>query len=222
MTRNIFHRGFVAFLGTSLAFTLAACASTPTPGSDAHSSGSEGQAAGAAEASDTITYERKRGEALEPLLEEWATGDQHIDSSGIALPLTAVFHDVRGGEHPDFYRVIVEFKRDAQVGTRPEGDTLAVNAHWTDKAIGLGKETALENSGKTFLDVAIDNTTMPAGDQEKLYYAGEKNLTFGPIDVSIDGTFEKTTHVVIGMDKEREYQMSFLEGPTRLVIDVKK
>ncbi len=220
MTSSVFIRRALALLVTAgMATSIAACAS--------NDSGSQSAAAGTQVAAseggvDTPSYERKRGEALEPLLEEWMTGDQTADSTGISLPLNNVFHDVRGGEHPDFYRVIVEFKRDSQPGKRGEEDAMHAEAKWTDAAVSQGKGDKLDNAGQAFLDVVLDGTTMPEGELEKLYYAGEKNLTFAPIDVSIDGSYEGRTHVVIGMDKQREYQMSFLEGPTRLVIDIKK
>ena len=64
---------------------------------------------------------------------------------------------------------------------------------------------------------------MPSSDELNAeYYAGERNLELGPLDVREDGTFEDTTHIVIGMDQARKFQIGFLKNPTRMVIDIQK
>lgn len=162
-----------------------------------------------------------QGEKPKPLAKEWMTDGADV-ASDPGLPITAVFHNVRGHEHPDFYRVVVEFKRGSSSEKRPEGQELHTKTMWTDQAISQGKGDTMPNAGKEILDVVVTGTNIPEGDTEKHYYSGDKNLTFGPVDVSIDGTFEGNTHIAIGLDKKREYQVSYLDTPTRVVIDIKK
>lgn len=166
----------------------------------------------------------KRGEVLSPIAgEDWTKGPTTTTYGGDSLPMTAVFHDVRGAEHPDFYRVVVEFARDASPEKRGPGNELEARTDWVDEPLSQGRGHAMPNTGAAFLDLQVARTTTPY-DPEHLekYYAGEKNLRVGPIDVSIDGTFEGNTHLVIGMDTQREYQVGLLESPTRVVIDIKK
>lgn len=162
-----------------------------------------------------------QGEKPKPLAKEWNTDGVDV-ASDPGLPITAVFHNVRGHEHPDFYRVVVEFKRGATSDKRPEGQELHTKTMWTEQAVSQGKGDTMDNKGKEILDVVISGTNIPEADTEKFYYSGAKNLTFGPVDVSIDGTYEGNTHIAIGLDKKREYQVSYLDTPTRVVIDIKK
>lgn len=215
------HRVIPTVLITSLALTITACSpSTPAPEAQTQSSA----AAGVEDTQSNAlpSYERKRGEALESIVEEMSDSAQSGTYTSKSLPVTMVFHDVRGGEHTDFYRVVVEFKRDKNPEKRPEDMPLEYAASWVDAPVSQGKGDVLDNSGKAFLDINIPGTTMPAGGFEPLYYSGEKNLKFGSIDVSVDGSYEGNTHLIVGMDKKREYGMTILEGPTRLVIDIKK
>lgn len=194
------------------ALSLAACAS------DAPNAGAQSGAAAGSE----VSYKVKRGELPEFLGEEFMTdgGDTEMADP---LPKTQIFHDVRGGEHPDFYRVIVEFKRDSSPEKTTDSPSSVTHTNWVTEAAALGKGDKLSVEGKELLDVVVDNTTTPMDDdQQKLYYAGDKNLKFGPIDVAIDGTYEGKTHVVIGMDQKREYQVTYLTDPTRVVVDLKK
>lgn len=202
-----------AAVAAACMISLAACApqeSAPTADS------------GKAADSSAPAYKVKRGELPEFLGEDFSTEGAEFNFED-PLPVTQVFHDVRGGEHADFYRVVVEFKRDSSSEKRTESPVMRTVTNWVEEANSLGKGDKLDNSGKALLDVVVENTTVPmTDDQQKFYYAGDKHLSFDPIDVTIDGTVEGNTHIVVGMDKKREYQVNYLTDPTRVVIDIKK
>lgn len=208
---STFRRFIPAALAAVCAVSVAAC-SADVPATGAHSS----------TAGNELSYKVKRGELPEFLGEEFTTDGTDTEMAD-PLPKTQIFHDVRGGEHPDFYRVIVEFKRDSSAEKITDSPSSITHTQWVTEGTGLGKGDKLNVEGAELLDVVVDNTTTPMDDeQQKFYYAGEKNLKFGPIDVAIDGTYEGKTHVVIGMDRKREYQVTYLTDPTRVVIDLKK
>lgn len=125
-----------------------------------------------------------------------------------------VFTDLRVGEHADFYRVVVEF-----TGTGSPGYFV----NWSDEPHEQGRGEPLEVGGEVFLDIVLSGTTMPVDEAlQPLYYDGPKTLAVGPIEVIEDGTFEDTTHIAIGMDAQRDFQIGFLADPVRVVIDIKK
>ena len=125
-----------------------------------------------------------------------------------------VFHAMRVAEHEGFYRVVLEF-----AGTgEPGWDT-----SWSDQPVEQGRGLPLDVQGTAFLDLRITGTTMPVMEgQPEEYYSGPPSVTVGPINVVEDGTFEDQTHVVIGMDDVRDFQIGTLEDPARVVVDVKK
>lgn len=200
----------------ALTLSLAACSGA----ADSATSSASTQPAAATTAVDEV----KRGELPEPLVEEFtAEGTSITNEDSAALPLTAVFHAVRVAEHDSFYRVVVEFKRDASSEKRAEGQELMVDTQWVQEVKSQGKGNTLENSGKEVLDLVVKNTTVPQdAAQEGFYYAGDKNVKVGPLDITVDGTYEGNTHIAIGMDKKLEYGVAFLDGPTRVVVDIKK
>lgn len=219
-----------ALVAVSIAATLVAGCSTP--GSDSSSGTAEpafkaNELSGGDAPQSIPTYTRKVGENLDPISggdEAWSleVGNPSIEDS--AVPSSLVFHDVRVGEHADFYRVVLEFKKD------PTADSAAGNSSpwdaqltWVDTPLTLGKGDAMESSGKAFLDVTVGRTVMATTPElEELYFAGTNTMKIGPLEVLIDGTVEDMTHVVISMDEKHPVQAGFLTRPSRLVIDVKK
>lgn len=145
--------------------------------------------------------------------DQWSTSAQQA-SARPAEGDGLVFHDLRVAEHSGFYRVVVEF---AGAGTP------GWNITWADKPIEQGRGRELPVQGSAYLDIAISGTTMPTGSgQKEQYYTGAPSLSVGPVDAYADGTFEDITHLVIGMDRVRAFQVGTLADPVRVVIDVQK
>lgn len=121
--------------------------------------------------------------------------------------------DFRVATQEGYDRVVVEF-----TGTSLPG----WDAKWVDAPVDQGAGGPLDVSGTAFLDIAITGTNWPSDPGEpEIYYPGEGIKAAGNISAAFDGTYEDTTHVVIGMDGKHAYQIFTLEDPTRIVIDVK-
>lgn len=210
-----------------VALALGACTSTQeagqsSPSGDQTSPGAA-QTSQSASPSDTATQEATPTPSGTPSDEvvatspidgtNWTTSAQQKSSSpteGDSL----VFHDLRVAEHDSFYRVVVEFAGQGTPGW---------NVTWADKPVEQGRGRELPVQGASYLDIAISGTTMPTGTgQQDLYYSGTPSLEVGPLEAYEDGTYEDITHLVIGMDKVREFQVGTLSDPVRVVIDVKK
>lgn len=168
--------------------------------------------------------------SFSPILdnEAWTREAKDVSFESLALPTSFVFHDIRVGEHPDFYRVVVDFKElDGTPLTAEQSpqdrQPWVIYARWTQAPVGQGSGLPLDVAGQTFLDLNISKTSMPASPEvSALYYSGPDRLSLGPLEVDVDHTFESNTHIVIGMDTERDIQMGYLLDPTRLVVDVRK
>ena len=181
--------------------------STPQPMPS--QSGQSGQSGNAAPESGPDEQDR----GLQPINgDAWVNELEHAPSEPGETP--AVFHDMRVGEHDTFYRVVVEFTGEA---------TLGYYQSWADKPIEQGRGQELDVEGVAYLDFVLTGTSMPIMDgQLEQYYQGPRNLQVGPLDVREDGTFEDSTHIVIGMDHARNFQLGFLTNPLRAVIDIQK
>lgn len=124
--------------------------------------------------------------------------------------------DLRFGRHEGYDRIVVE--------TSGEG-TLGYRAEYVDEAATLGKGDAISLSGGAYLlQVIGTNTQMPVTeDLQKVAYTD-----YGVHDVDgtwtkqvyLDGTVEDQFQVVISTDA-RQYRVTTLTNPTRLVIDLR-
>lgn len=216
-------------IAASLAATaLAACS---TPATDGAAGSSEpafkaNELSGGDAPQSIPTYKRKLGETLDPIggsEDAWSADVEGGSYTDAALPSSLVFHDIRVGEHEDFNRVILEFKKDPNAEKSGDETPWESKLAWVDAPMTLGKGDALESSGKAFLDITLGRSVMPTSPElEELYFSGEKNMKIGPLEVLVDGTVEGQTHVVIAMDDKHPVQTGFLSRPARFVIDVKK
>lgn len=222
------HRRAASLLIAASLLALGACAEKSSGSSDADAPASstpsaaqsadrhnvaEQQSADAAQSAASAAEAEREEQSTSPILGgQWTTASGQIDPIPGAEPL--VFHALRVGEHDGFYRVVVEFTGEGTPG---------YFANWAETPVEQGRGRQLPVEGVSFLDLMISGTTMPVEkDQQAVYYSGPSNLAVGPLDVREDGTFEDTTHIVIGMDTAREFQIGFLHDPVRVVIDVKK
>ncbi|WP_225872128.1 AMIN-like domain-containing (lipo)protein [Scrofimicrobium canadense] len=157
----------------------------------------------------------QRSESVSPINgDTWLAEEQSRKPAVSSDTEGLIFHDLRLAEHDGFYRVVVEFAGE---------DTPGWFVRWVDQPVEQGRGLPLDISGKAFLDVNVTGTMMPImeGQLEK-YYSGPNSLMISPIEVVQNGTFEDQTHIAIGMDKEREFQIGLLDAPARVVIDIKK
>lgn len=123
-----------------------------------------------------------------------------------ALTLTGI----RAATHEGFTRVVLEFSG--------EGTPGVWRAAWTDKAVEQGRGLPIQVEGEAVLDLIIDGTPMTATENP---YPSGTHTRAADLDVVSDGTFEDNTHVVIGAQATRQFQIGFLSDPVRMVIDIR-
>ncbi|MDC4232781.1 hypothetical protein M3T53_03505 [Actinomyces sp. B33] len=215
-----FAPAIVPLLLPALCAALAACSPAgPSPAAQSAPPAASGDAQSAAprsglsaQSAAPASSNAPSPEPAAPILgDAWATSVEPTEPEGAD---SLVFHDLRVGEHDSFYRVVVEFTGEGVPG---------VSQSWADKPLEQGRGRELPVAGSSWLDLVISGTSMPLDDASRAdYYSGERNIPIGPLDVREDGTFEDTTHLVIGMDEPRDFQIGFLESPSRVVIDIRK
>lgn len=158
----------------------------------------------------------------------WTREVDTITFEDLALPTSMVLRDLRVGEHPTFYRVVLEFdtiEGTPLIGDMPEHarDPWRVIAGWVDVPVDQLSGFPIEVAGNAFLDLNISHTFMPDSPELAARYRDRPTeVSLGPVEVVNNYTFEGNTHIAIGLDTQRDIQMGYLLEPARLVIDVKK
>jgi hypothetical protein len=134
---------------------------------------------------------------------------------------TYVLEDVRVGAHPEsggWDRIVFEFHDvDGAPGAHPGGQV-----EYVDDAAECGSGTAVEVQGDAILAVRFDQTQA---------HDDSGNLTIDDTTVDGPGTsileaasycdFEGVVQWAIGVPGEQNFKVSYLEDPSRIVIDVK-
>ena len=128
------------------------------------------------------------------------------DDPAKALALTGI----RAARHEGFTRVVLEFAGKGTPGVW--------SAAWTDEAVEQGRGLPIQVEGEAVLDLIIDGTPMTATENP---YPGGTHTRAADLDIVSDGTFEDNTHVVIGAQATRQFQIGFLSDPVRMVIDIR-
>ena len=128
------------------------------------------------------------------------------DDPAKALALTGI----RAATHEGFTRVVLEFSGEGTPGVR--------RAAWTDEAVEQGRGLPIQVEGEAVLDLIIDGTPMTATENP---YPSGTHTRAADLDIVSDGTFEDNTHVVIGAQATRQFQIGFLSDPVRMVIDIR-
>lgn len=121
--------------------------------------------------------------------------------------------DVRVGSHETYDRVVFEFSGNGLPGYRIQ---------YTDKALQQASGHELAVTGNNILEVLIDGTPMDRlPSNPDLISAGPYQLATGNVaGITNGGTFENQSQFFIGLDRQRSFEATVLESPTRLVIDV--
>ncbi|MCQ4609014.1 MULTISPECIES: hypothetical protein [unclassified Corynebacterium] len=121
--------------------------------------------------------------------------------------------DVRVGTHETYDRVVFEFSGNGLPGYRIQ---------YTDKALQQASGHELAVSGNDILEVLIEGTPMDRlPSNPDLISAGPYQLATGNVaGITNGGTFENQSQFFIGLDRQRSFEATVLESPTRLVIDV--
>lgn len=130
-----------------------------------------------------------------------------------------VIQDVRAGTHDGFDRVVFEY-----AGPGLPGYIAGYNPEPRQQASGF----PLEVPGNAFLELMIQGTPMMMmSPREDLIGTGQVRVAPGGGYVGAGsvqsvvhgGVFEADTQYVIGLDRERPFQVYLLENPTRVVVE---
>ena len=209
-------RALAASVAVSL-LLLGACAPgapTDAPQSAAATpKGSSPTASATASATPETTPTSEPGlDATKPInADNWMSSVEGLpqvrsDDPAKALVLTGI----RAARHEGFTRVVLEFSG--------EGTPGVWSAAWTDEAVEQGRGLPIQVEGEAVLDLIIDGTPMTATENP---YPSGTHTRAADLDIVSDGTFEDNTHVVIGAQATRQFQIGFLSDPVRMVIDIR-
>ncbi|MCT1491580.1 hypothetical protein M3G47_00110 [Corynebacterium sanguinis] len=123
-----------------------------------------------------------------------------------------VISDVRVGSHDDFDRVVFEFS-----GTGTPGYV----AGYTPEPLQQASGYPIEVNGQAYLEVMIQGTPMAMlSPNDALIETGPMDLAAGNIQgVTHGGVFEADTQYIVGLDKQRPFNLYVLENPARVVVD---
>lgn len=188
--------------GSASASTHSSASSTASASSGAASSSSD-PASAADDADASVSPE-----ASDAPFPADSSADQAQASADAALVLTAV----RSGAHDGFDRIVLEL-----TGPGTPGWT----AQYADAAARQGTGEPIDPGGSAVLDITVSGSAIPE--------EGQATVPAGPISapsakvvkgVFNDGTYEGTTHVVIGVDGKHPFRVFAEADPPRVVIDV--
>ena len=211
------HRRALAASAAASLLLLGACAPgapTDAPQSAAATpKGSSPTASATASATPETTPTSEPGlDATKPInADNWMSSVEGLppvrsDDPAKALVLTGI----RAARHEGFTRVVLEFSGEGTPGVR--------RAAWTDEAVEQGRGLPIQVEGEAVLDLIIDGTPMTATENP---YPSGTHTRAADLDIVSDGTFEDNTHVVIGAQATRQFQIGFLSDPVRMVIDIR-
>lgn len=121
--------------------------------------------------------------------------------------------DVRVGSHETYDRVVFEFSGTGLPGYRIQ---------YTDKALQQASGHELAVSGNDILEVLVEGTPMDRlPNDPSLVSTGPYQLATGNVaGITNGGTFENQSQFFIGLDRQRTFEVTVMDSPTRLVIDV--
>lgn len=121
--------------------------------------------------------------------------------------------DVRVGSHETYDRVVFEFSGTGLPGYRVQ---------YTEEALQQASGHALAVTGNDILEVLVEGTPMGSlPNNPSLVSVGPYQLATGNVaGVTNGGTFENQSQFFIGLDQQRPFEVTVMDNPTRLVIDV--
>lgn len=121
--------------------------------------------------------------------------------------------DVRVGSHETYDRVVFEFSGNGLPGYRIQ---------YSDQALQQASGHELPVAGNAILEVLVEGTPMDRlPNNPSLVSVGPYQLATGNIaGITNGGTFENQSQFFIGLDRQRSFEVTVMDSPTRLVIDV--
>lgn len=133
---------------------------------------------------------------------------QHMPQGGGNLVPTGV----RVGAHDGFTRVVIDLDGEGAPGWFTS---------FTDRPVQQASSKAVEVQGNAFLNLGIEGTPWPSTPElkEKFMEPGATPGAGVVSEVNYTTTFEAQTQLIIGLEKKTLYSVTYLQDPSRLVID---
>ena len=146
---------------------------------------------------------------------DFSASDQTSDGWPVHGPDTYLT-EVRAAAHEGYDRVVLQFR-----GSEPPSH----DVRYVDEATGDGSGLPLDVEGETFLYVgtAIVLNPFDVGDPEDSVLTGPSDIG----DAAISGLFsegpsEGHSATFIGLDSARDFRVTTLTDPARIVVDIKR
>ena len=128
-----------------------------------------------------------------------------------APPGTPVLVDIRASHHPGFDRIVYEFD-----GGLPSSQ----DVHYVDQLLGDGSGLKVRIAGRAILRVSFSDAQ--AHDAQGATVAGRVAFALPNIMTTVrSGDFEAVTTYGVGLAKKAAFQVSTLQNPSRVVIDIR-
>lgn len=119
--------------------------------------------------------------------------------------------DVRTGHHDGFDRVVIELTGQATPGW---------HAEYQNPPVQQGSGKPLPFQGNSALNVFVKGVPMPTDGQDSLTIGKVADGAGNIKSVDYRGTYEANAQFVIGVDHESKFNVTLVQNPTRVVIDV--
>ena len=203
----------------SLALTACGQASVPEPATVTQVSGSTSVATSTVTEAVTeeVTATQTEQTTVEPA--DAAATKSAFPLDSVRIPSEGnpelVIEDVRAGSHDGFDRVVFEYS-----GPGKPGVIAGYNPDPRQQASGY----PLDVPGNAYLEIMIQGTPMMMmSPREDLIPTGPVGVAAGGVTSEVHGgVFEADTQYIIGLDRERPYQVYIMENPTRVVVEFQK
>lgn len=145
-----------------------------------------------------------------PTADAWTAANTRVERS---IRGVATLIDVQTGRHPDFDRVVFEFRNHVP-GYRLE---------YVDKPVRqCGSGDAVELAGDGWLEVTLEPAAAHTEAGEATVRERERSLELPVLrELELTCDFEAQVQWVLGVASPNRYQVLELEAPPRLVVDVR-
>ncbi|MDY3126958.1 MAG: hypothetical protein SOW59_02340 [Corynebacterium sp.] len=120
---------------------------------------------------------------------------------------------IRVHEHPTFTRVVIDLSGSGKPGWF---------ATLTDQPLQQASGHEIIYNGTTALDINVDGTPWPSTpERQKAFLDIGKTTGAGIVtEINYAGSFEAQSQFVIGLQQPAKYSITYLENPSRVVIDI--
>lgn len=147
---------------------------------------------------------------------DFTTADQTSDGWPVMSGPQTYLTQVRAAAQDGYDRVVLEFR-----GAEPP----SYDVRYVDEATAEGSGATLDVAGTTFLriDTAIVSNPVDLGEPENSVLTGPTDVGDAAISgLYSEGPFEGHSATHIGLDGARDFRVTTLTDPARIVVDIRR